>query len=208
MNETKFQTEAAPESNLPSKAEAILPAAFVFSKDLKQILAPKATDLQWRMYKGFVDSYGLNPFLKEVFFSEEAGIIVSRDGYLRIAQRHPNYGGLEVETIYVDAADPKARRQYRFTSSGVLTAANGAWVAADSVPSPLKPLYSIARVKGKDGTGDVEFKARFDEYNRPTSTAWQKYPSPMLEKCASSRALKHFCGVSGAVGAEEIGGED
>jgi len=63
---------------------------------IKQTVARGATDAQLRMFLEVCRSTGLDPFLKEIYFvSEKSIIMASRDGYLRVANEHPQFDGME-----------------------------------------------------------------------------------------------------------------
>ena len=63
---------------------------------IKQTVAKGATDAQLRMFLEVCRSTGLDPFLKEIYFVAEKGLIMAaRDGYLRVANEHPMFDGME-----------------------------------------------------------------------------------------------------------------
>lgn len=63
---------------------------------IKQTVARGATDAQLRMFLEVCRSTGLDPFLKEIWYVAEKGLIMAaRDGYLRVANESPEFDGLE-----------------------------------------------------------------------------------------------------------------
>jgi phage recombination protein Bet len=63
---------------------------------IRQTVCKGASDAQFKMFVEVCRSTGLNPFLREVWFVAEKGIIMAgRDGYLRIANEHPQFDGME-----------------------------------------------------------------------------------------------------------------
>lgn len=63
---------------------------------IKQTVCKGATDAQFRMFCEVCKSTGLNPFLKEVYYVPDKGIIMAaRDGYLRVANENPQFDGME-----------------------------------------------------------------------------------------------------------------
>jgi phage recombination protein Bet len=63
---------------------------------IRQTVAKGASDAQLRMFLEVCRSTGLDPFLKEIYFvSEKSIIMASRDGYLRVANEHPQFDGME-----------------------------------------------------------------------------------------------------------------
>jgi phage recombination protein Bet len=63
---------------------------------IRQTVCKGATDAQLRMFLEVCRRTGLDPFLKEISFIAERGIIMAgRDGYLRIANENPAFDGME-----------------------------------------------------------------------------------------------------------------
>ncbi len=69
---------------------------------LKQTVCRGATDAQLKVFIEVCRGTGLNPFLREVWFVPSVGIMAGRDGYLAIANRHPQFDGMET---HVDRDD-------------------------------------------------------------------------------------------------------
>ncbi len=63
---------------------------------IKQTVCKGATDAQLKMFLEVCKATGLDPFLKEIWYVAEKGIIMAgRDGYLRVANEHPQFDGIE-----------------------------------------------------------------------------------------------------------------
>jgi phage recombination protein Bet len=63
---------------------------------IKQTVCKGATDAQLNMFLEVCKATGLDPFLKEIWYVAEKGIIMAaRDGYLRVANEHPQFDGIE-----------------------------------------------------------------------------------------------------------------
>lgn len=63
---------------------------------IRQTVAKGANDAQLRMFLEVCKRTGLDPFLKEIWYVPEKGIIMAgRDGYLRVANENPNFDGME-----------------------------------------------------------------------------------------------------------------
>jgi len=62
---------------------------------LKQTVCKGATDAQFRMFVEVCRGTGLNPFLREIWFVPSVGIMAGRDGYLAVANKHPQFDGME-----------------------------------------------------------------------------------------------------------------
>ena len=64
-------------------------------RTLRETVCRGATDAQFRMFVEVCRGTGLNPFLREIWFVPSVGILAGRDGYLAIANRHPQFDGME-----------------------------------------------------------------------------------------------------------------
>lgn len=62
---------------------------------IRDTVCKGATPAQFRMFIEVCKSTGLNPFLKEIWFVPSVGVMAARDGYLRIANQHPQFDGME-----------------------------------------------------------------------------------------------------------------
>lgn len=65
-------------------------------KTIADTVCKGATPAQLRMFIEVCRSTGLSPWLKEIFYVPEKGLIMAaRDGYLRVANESPNFDGIE-----------------------------------------------------------------------------------------------------------------
>jgi phage recombination protein Bet len=64
-------------------------------RTLRETVCKGATEAQFRMFAEICKSTGLNPFLKEIWFVPGVGVMAGRDGYLRVANEHPQFDGME-----------------------------------------------------------------------------------------------------------------
>ncbi len=62
---------------------------------IRQTVCKGATDAQFHMFIEVCKRTGLDPFLKEIWFVPNVGVMAGRDGYLRIANEHPMFDGME-----------------------------------------------------------------------------------------------------------------
>lgn len=63
---------------------------------IRQTVAKGATDAQLQMFLAVCKRTGLDPFLKEIWYVPDRGTIMAgRDGYLRVANEHPMFDGME-----------------------------------------------------------------------------------------------------------------
>jgi|GEM_PF-3652494 len=160
---------------------------------IKNTVAKGASDSELQMFLYVAEKYGLDPFLKEIFYSDKMHtIIASRDGYLKAAQRDPEYEGIqsmavcENDDFEIDVSCNTVKHAFGKGTRGKVI---GAW--AMCYRSNRKPVIAYAS---------------FDEYNQ-NNTIWNKYRSAMCCKVAESFALKRQFGISGLVTQEELGVE-
>jgi phage recombination protein Bet len=164
---------------------------------IRATVAKDATNSELEMFLHLCNHYQLDPFRKEIWFikyggqSSEPTIMTSRDGYLKIAQSHPEYQGImsqevrENDQFYLDAASGTVSHQFAqpISRRGIIV---GAW----------------ATVKRR-GFDPVSVFVNFDEY-KGNSKIWKQYPSAMIIKVAESFALKRQFGITGLVTREEM----
>lgn len=160
---------------------------------IKNTVAKGATDSELQMFMHVAQTYGLDPFLKEIYYSDKMHtIITSRDGYLKAAQRDPDFEGIqsmavcENDEFELDVLSGVVKHSFGKGSRGQVI---GAW--AICYRKGRKPVISYAS---------------YDEYNQ-NNQIWSKYRSAMCCKVAEVFALKRQFGISGLVTQEEIGVE-
>lgn len=157
---------------------------------IKNTVAKGATDSELQMFMHVAQTYGLDPFLKEIFYSDKMHtIITSRDGYLKAAQRDPEFEGIqsmavcENDDFEIDVVAGTVKHAFGKGSRGKVI---GAWAICSR--KDRKPVISYAS---------------YDEYNQ-NNAIWSKYKSAMCCKVAEVFALKRQFGISGLVTQEEI----
>lgn len=74
---------------------------------IKQTVCKNATNAQLQMFLEVCKRTGLDPFLKEIWYVAEKGIIMAgRDGYLRVANENPNFDGMETRVERTETGMP------------------------------------------------------------------------------------------------------
>jgi phage recombination protein Bet len=157
---------------------------------IKRTVASDANTDELRMFLHIAKTYGLDPFNKEIFFWKIKGkptIMTSRDGYLKIADRHQEYNGLVSDVV---RKNDKFRRK-----------AQGIDHEYGTNRGDIIGAYAL--VYRKDRDYPVYVFSPFQEYFAGTRV-WTQYPSAMILKVAESMALKRAFTVSGLVTAEEM----
>jgi len=64
---------------------------------LKDTVCKGATNAQFRMFAEVCKATGLSPWLREIWFVPGVGVMAGRDGYLRVANEHPMFDGMETK---------------------------------------------------------------------------------------------------------------
>jgi len=159
-------------------------------RTIRNTVAKDANESEFKMFITLASRYGLDPFNKEIFFWKVKGrptIMTSRDGYLKIADRHPEYDGLVSDVV-------RGNDQFKRISDGI-----------DHQYSSNRGdiIGAYALVYRKDRSYPIYIFAPFDEYNA-SSRVWNQYPSAMILKVAESMSLKRSFSISGLVSREEM----
>jgi len=170
---------------------------------IKSTVAKNATDAELYMFIHLCNQYQLDPFKKEIWFikyKDTPTIMTSRDGYLKIAQSHPDFLGLQSQEVrandYFERDPENGMIKHRFASP---LSNRGEIVGA----------WAVVKRKGMDATSIF---VNFEEYKGPSHdskgklTIWGKYPSAMIIKVAEAFVLKRAFSISGLVTREELEG--
>ena len=159
---------------------------------IKNTVAVGANDSELTMFLSLAAKYDLDPFAREIWFiqAKDRNIITTgRDGYLKIANRDPNFDGMISDVVHLSDKFVKendtVKHLYNVGNRG-----------------PIIGAYAV--VYRKDRAHPAYFFAPFSEYNKGFN-AWKQYPSAMIQKVAEACALKRAFSISGLVTEEEIG---
>ena len=159
---------------------------------IKRTVAKGAGDDEFAMFIYLAKQHELDPFLKEICFikrrvwnpykqgyDEVPSIMTTRDGFLAIAHRTGQFGGIESDVIY----DEK----------GIL---DGAWCKvwnkSFQQPVSVKIKFKEYCAYGKEG--------------KPQAL-WSSKPETMAKKVAESQALRKAFNIKGIYGEEEMQAE-
>lgn len=163
---------------------------------ITKTVAKGATRDELSMFLHLSQQYGLDPFAKDIWFikmgSQQPVIMTSRDGYLKIANRDPDYDGLDSDVVY-------AKDAFKKTSAGV----EHTYSLGDR--GPIVGAYAL--VYRKSRSRPVYTFAPMKDYCKSNGT-WRQYPHAMILKVAEAMALKRAFSISGLVTREEIEGGD
>lgn len=161
---------------------------------IKSTAAKDATDDELRLLLYLSKEYGLDPLKKEIYLIKYGGkctFLTSRDGYLKIANRDPNFDGLESDVVYV--GDKITKR-----ADGSLLIEYG---ENHLVKSKLHGAFCT--VFRKDRSMHTAVYVPFMDYYKK-GQMWDQYSNAMILKVAESMALKRAFALSGLVSEEEI----
>ena len=180
---------------------ATLPKAAAQAKDtpdnIRSMVAPGATDDEFRAFMYLCNAYSLDPLKKEIYFIKYGGkstIITSRDGYLKIANLHDQFNGMESDVVY--QGDILTKRD-----DGSLHIAYGPEHLAFDKSKLSGAFCSVFR---KDRTKATTVFVSIKEYYKREAPIWQQYTNAMILKVAEAMALKRAFAISGLVTKEEI----
>ncbi len=176
-----------------AKTEAAAPAWTAEDVDtIRRTVAVGATDSELKMFLHLSRNYGLDPLAKDLWFIKAGGrpvIMTSRDGYLKIANRDPNFDGMEADVVY-------SGDDFRKTKDGV--------EHTYGTQNRGTPIGAYALVWRTDRKTPAYVFAPFRDYNKGSGT-WRQYPHAMILKVAEAMALKRAFSISGLVTKEELG---
>ena len=144
-------------------------------------------------------SYNLNPILRQIFFvprkfKDDKGVwhekvepLVGRDGFLAIAHKMGNFGGIETSSILKE----------------VPCQLNGKW-------GMKQDLVGVCKVFKKGCDKPFVVEVAYSEYvqrkaNGEPTQFWASKPDTMIKKVAESQALRKAFNISGLMSLEEVG---
>ena len=169
---------------------------------IRKTVAHGASPEELAMFLYLANRYQLDPFLGEILlirvkakqpdgtYQEALRIYVPRDGWLKVAIRHPEYEGIDSAPVY-----EKDEFQADFAEAKV----------THRVTSPLRGrvvgAYAIARRKGRKPYLVV---VSLEEV-RGKTPAWDTHPAIMAQTRAEVYAIRRQFEISGLYAPEEFG---
>ena len=146
--------------------------------DVRHFISPKATDAECKIFLETCRAYRLNPFTREAYLihydnkSDEtpATIVLGKNCYLQMAERHPAYDGFEAGVIVLNESGVEYRE--------------GSIVYEDE-----ELLGGWAKVYRKDRSRPNYEEVKLSEYNTGKSL-WASKPATMIRKVALVHALR------------------
>lgn len=150
--------------------------------DIRNFIEPKATDAECKIFLETCKQYHLNPFTKEAYLihydnkneSAASTIVLGKNCYLQMAERHPAYDGFEAGVIVL-------------TADGQLLNREGSIVYDGDGGETL--LGGWAKVYRKDRTRASYEEVKLTEYDTDKSL-WNGKKATMIRKVALVHALR------------------
>lgn len=156
---------------------------------IRKTVAKDASNEQLEMFLHLANRYQLDPFTREIYYSPQTGVITSRDGYLKVAQRDPEYEG--IVSCAVHANDEFEMKPMECDIRHVF---------ANGDRGEIIGAYAVCFRKGRR---PAVCYATYSEYAKNTPV-WNTYKSAMICKVAEVMALKRQFSISGLVTEEEV----
>ena len=146
--------------------------------EVRRFICEKATDAECKIFLETCRAYRLNPFTREAYLihydnkrdESPATIVLGKNCYLQMAERHPAYDGFEAGVIVLNDAGVEYREGSIVYEGEELL---GGW----------------AKVYRKDRTRPSYDEVKFAEYNTGKSL-WAAKPATMIRKVALVHALR------------------
>jgi phage recombination protein Bet len=150
--------------------------------DIRNFIEPKATDAECKIFLETCKQYHLNPFTNEAYLihydnkneSAASTIVLGKNCYLQMAERHPAYDGFEAGVIVL-------------TADGQLLNREGSIVYDGDGGETL--LGGWAKVYRKDRTRASYEEVKLTEYDTGKSL-WNGKKATMIRKVALVHALR------------------
>ena len=150
--------------------------------DVRNFICPKATDAECKIFLETCKQYHLNPFTKEAYLihydnkNEDTAstIVLGKNCYMQMAERHPAYDGFEAGVIVL-------------TADGQLLNREGSIVYDGDGGETL--LGGWAKVYRKDRTRASYEEVKLSEYDTGKSL-WNGKKATMIRKVALVHALR------------------
>ena len=156
--------------------------------DVRNFICPKATDAECKIFLETCKQYHLNPFTKEAYLihydnkNEDTAstIVLGKNCYMQMAERHPAYDGFEAGVIVLTADGQLLNRERSivYDGDGGKTLLGGETL-----------LGGWAKVYRKDRTRASYEEVKLSEYDTGKSL-WNGKKATMIRKVALVHALR------------------
>lgn len=147
--------------------------------EIKKMFGNELTEPEFGLFLKMGQALDLNPFMREIYAVKyakgtPAQIFVGRDGYRKVAQRHPQYDTHLVEAVYSNdkfsVDNGFVKHEYSFSDRGNLVGA----YALVYRHGASRPVYNFVKFTEYVGNGPI----------------WKTKPETMIKKVAEAQALR------------------
>lgn len=166
---------------------------------IRATVAKDANPGELAMFLEICARYQLDPFAKQIWCAKMGGsgitIMVSRDGLLALANRDPDFDGMDGDVV---------RANDRFNK---LHSPEGVAIEHEVVhasPADRGEVVGAWAVVYRAGRRPTYFFAVLDQYKKGGQSPWGKQLDAMILKVAESMALRKAFSISGVVGEDEV----
>ena len=169
------QGQLARQGSMPSDAQV----ANLSIQDIITYLCPKATEQEAYLFLQLCKARDLNPFLKDAYLikyseSNPATMVVGKDHFTKIAEKHPQFDGFEAGIILKDA-NGLERREGTFYEDGEELV--GGWA---KVWRKDRKMPFVNEVRLKD----------FARYTQSKKSPWDTMEGVMIRKVPLVQSLR------------------
>lgn len=190
---------------------------------IRSAIAPDATEAEFELFLEVAARYELNPLHGEIYLAKMPGrnggggrftLIVGKEGFLAIANRHPDFRGIESDVVHEFDSFKKVpggvEHSYELGSGGEQP--RPITPEEEGEPGDLK-LPSISKrgsiigawaIVHREGRAPTYFFAPFASYKK-NGGPWGQYPDAMIRKVAIANALREAFNLSGLYTEGEVG---
>jgi phage recombination protein Bet len=168
---------------------------------IRATVAKDANPGELAMFLEICARYQLDPFAKQIWCARMGGggggitIMVSRDGLLALANRNPDFAGMDGDVVRENDTFHKIH-----TFEGVAITHE---VTEASVEKRGKVVGAWAVVY-RESRRPTYFFAQLEQYMGHAKSPWGKQVDAMILKVAESMALRKAFSISGVVGEDEV----
>lgn len=172
-----------------------------------QWIAPGAPPHEAFKFLLTAKAFGLNPLANEVYLAnmgDRWATIVAKAGYLKAAQRHPEFMGYKAGVVgakEVPMLGPDGRPLPGGAKDVELRRFEGTIILP---PWKLVGGWAEVRRRGQEPT---LIEVSLDEYYNDKSSAWRKYMREMIRKVALVHAIRETFAISDAYDEAELDAE-
>ncbi len=187
-------------------------------RTIKETVCKGATDSQFRMFIEVCKATGLNPWLREIWFVPAVGVMAGRDGYLRVANEHPQFDGMSTTVERDEKGVPlkatcsvwRKDRNHPITceawyseyrkSSNVWQTYPSAMISKVAEVLALKRSFAINGIVTEEEIGEQKLQAqdaqnevrdrRIKELSAPTSAQVRELVQPLMEPLAPAVVIE------------------